>query len=460
MCGIVGITNIEYASTEVLKGLLMLQHRGQDSAGILSFDTNSKRFHLKKDLGLVANIFNDSDLEDLKGQFAIGHTRYSTVGKINKMDIQPLFENTPYGVGAVHNGNIQNIEELSEKAKLAQRYLSTNNDLEVIMHALSQSLLKHSGDNFFNTLKVSVREVLKDFKGGYSYLSLIAGRGLVAFRDKFGIRPLILGKKGNSYLFSSESNVLTFLGYDFVRDVNPGELIYIDEQGNFFNEVLSKESPKPCMFEWVYFSSAESSWQNRNMYEVRLNLGRALAAKIKDLNLDIDIISPIPDTSRSAAISLAEDLKIPYREVLIKNRYVQRSFILNTQEKRKAAVNLKFSVVKELVEGKNILLIDDSIVRGTTSQKIVDLVKSYGANKIYLASTCPPIKNPCFYGIAFPSKKELIMNNITEDELATALHCDKVIFTDITDLKKSLNLKDFCNGCLTGDYPYDERAAL
>lgn len=455
MCGIIGITNIENASVEVLKGLLLLQHRGQDSAGILTYDFEAKRFYLKKDLGLVSNIFSDNDLSELKGSMSIGHTRYSTIGKINKLDIQPMLETYPYGAGAVHNGNIENIEELSIEVNLEDRYLSTNNDLEVLMHFVSRGLLKYQSEHFFDTLIRSVKDVLYKFKGGYSYLSIIGGRGMIAFRDRFGIRPLILGKKGDSYLFASESNVLTFLGYEYVRDVHPGEVIFIDNQGNFFSEILSAEVERPCMFEWIYFSSAESTWRQQNMYEVRLELGRALAKKIQELNLDIDLVSPIPDTSRSAAISCAENLQLPYREILIKNRYVQRSFILNTQEKRKEAVNLKFSVVKELVQGKNILLIDDSIVRGTTSKKIIELVKSFGPNKIYLASTCPPITHPCFYGIAFPSKDELIMSNLNANELANSLGADGVIFTDLNDLFQALKQNNLCTGCLTGEYPYE-----
>jgi amidophosphoribosyltransferase len=460
MCGIIGITHLENASTETYKGLLLLQHRGQDSAGILSYETESKRFHLRKDLGLVSNVFSAKDLTELKGQFAIGHTRYSTVGKINTLDIQPMLENYPYGTGAVHNGNIENIEELRLLVESTERYLSTNNDLEVLMHTLSKGMIHYKSDDFFKTLLKSVDDIFKSFKGGYSYLSIIAGRGLLAFRDVHGIRPLILGKKrtdkGESFLFTSETNVLSFLGYEFVRDVLPGEVIFIDEEGNFYSEIISNKKSTPCMFEWIYFSSAESTWQNRNMYEVRLNLGEALAKKISELNLDIDLVSPIPDTSRSAAISLAECLKLPYREVLIKNRYVQRSFILNTQEKRNEAVRLKFSVVRELVAGKNILLVDDSIVRGTTSKKIVELIKSFGANKIYLASTCPPIKYPCFYGIAFPSPKELVMNEIDEQGLSNLLGCDGVFFTDQNDLKNALNINEFCHGCLDGVYPYDD----
>jgi amidophosphoribosyltransferase len=459
MCGIIGITHSNNASLDVLKGLLLLQHRGQDSAGILSFDEESNRIFLKKDLGLVANVFNNTDVEELKGQFAIGHTRYSTIGKINKLDIQPMLENYPYGAGAVHNGNVENYLELKKYVEANQRYLSTNNDLEIMMHFISNGLLKFQDDNFFETLIKSVEDLFTNLKGGYSYISIIAGKGMLAFRDPKGIRPLILGKKDKSYLLSSESNVLSFLGYDFVRDVLPGEIIYIDNEGKLHSKIYAHSSSHPCMFEWVYFSSAESTWQNRNMYEVRLNLGNQLGKKIKKLNLEIDLVSPVPDTSRSAGISLAESLNISYREVLIKNRYVQRSFILNTQEKRREAVNIKFSVVKELVQGKNILLVDDSIVRGTTSKKIIDLIKQYGANKVYLASTCPPIVSPCFYGIAFPNKEELIMNNLNELELAKMLGCDGVFFTDTEDLIEALQIEKLCLGCLNGKYPY-ERTSL
>lgn len=456
MCGIIGISNLENASIDVFKGLLMLQHRGQDSAGILTYDEETNRFNLVKNLGFVSQVFKEEDLQNLKGKWGIGHTRYSTIGKIDKNDIQPMIENFPYGTGAVHNGNIENYLEIKNEVEATSRYLLTKNDLEVLMHYFAQGLLKYNQNDFFQTVKKSVSDIFQKFKGGYSYLSLIAGRGMVAFCDPKGIRPLILGKKEESYIFVSESNVLSFLGYEFVRDLKPGEIVYIDENNNFYSEVITQnQKASACMFEWVYFSSAESTWKNKNMYQVRLNLGNHLAEKIKDLNLEIDIVSPVPDTSRSAGIGLAETLNLPYREVLIKNRYVQRSFILNTQEKRKEAVNIKFSVVRELVEGKNILLVDDSIVRGTTSRKIVDLLRSYGANKIYMASTCPPITNPCFYGIAFPSKEELVMGQKTCDELAIELNADGVIFTDINDLKKSIDTDELCLGCLTGDYPYE-----
>ena len=424
MCGIVGITHSKTAALDVFKGMLLLQHRGQDSAGILSYNSDSKRFRLEKGLGLATQVFSKESLNELEGTSAIGHTRYSTVGKIYESDVQPLLENFPYGIGAVHNGNVCNTDELRKEVLASDRYLSSNNDLEILIHLLGQGLvlgLQNNKSDFFSVLIKSVQNIFNNCKGGYSFISLIAGKGLVAFRDPHGIRPLIMGKKEESTIFCSETNVLNFLGYEFVRDILPGEVVWIDENNQFHSEVLSQFSPRPCMSEWVYFSSAESSWHGKNMYQVRLDLGRLLGKKIKELNLDIDLVAPVPDTSRSAAIALAEVLALPYREILMKNRYVQRSFILNTQEKRREAVNLKFSVVQELVRAKKILLVDDSIVRGTTSEKIIELLQHYGAEKIYFASTCPPIKHPCSYGIAFPKKEELLSNGLNIDEMATKL---------------------------------------
>ena len=461
MCGIVGITHSETASLDVFQGMLLLQHRGQDSAGILSYNADSKRFHLKKGLGLTTQVFTQQNLAELEGNSAIGHTRYSTVGKIYESDIQPLLENYPYGVGAVHNGNVSNTEVLKKRVFATERYLSSNNDLEILIHLLGLGLtdgLQKNSTDFFSVLVKSVQEIFNSCEGGYSFVSLIAKKGMVVFCDPYGIRPLIMGKKGESTIFCSETNVLNFLGYEFVRDVYPGEVIWIDEDNKFHSEVLSKYKAKPCMFEWVYFSNAESTWHGKNMYQVRLDLGRLLGEKIKALNLEIDLVAPVPDTSRSAAIALSEVIERPYREILMKNRYVQRSFIMNTQDKRREAVNLKFAVVKEFVKGKKILLVDDSIVRGTTSEKIIELLHHYGAEKVYFASTCPPIKFPCTYGIAFPKKEELMSNGLNVAEMSASLGADNIFFTDLNDLKIALGNENFCHGCLTGDYPYDRLA--
>jgi len=455
MCGIIGITNHKESALKAYLGLLLLQHRGQDSAGIMTYDFAENSFHEKKELGLVNQVFSEKSFENLKGGFAIGHTRYSTVGLIERNDIQPMLEKHPYGMGAVHNGNVKNINQLKKMANLEDRYISSNNDLELLMYFLGKNLLKFNGQHFFDSLIKSVQDILNHFEGGFSYIGMIAGKGMVAFTDRYGIRPLLLGKKDQSYILCSETSVIDFLEYEFVREVKAGEVIYIDQDGNFFSEQITFHSSHPCMFEWIYFSGAESKWFNKSMYDVRLSLGKSLAKKIAKLNLEIDYISPVPDTSRSAGIALSEELDIPYREVLIKNRYVQRSFILNTQEKRNKAVNLKFSVVRNLVKDKNILLIDDSIVRGTTSKKIIQLLLSNGAKNVYLASTCPPILSPCSYGIDFPSKDELIFNRYKNEELKTYLSASEVIYTDLTDLQNALELKDFCHGCLTGEYLYE-----
>ncbi len=454
MCGIIGLTNVDNASLEVFRSLLLLQHRGQDSAGILSYEVAENKFHLKKELGLLSSVFKSTDFEELKGEWALGHTRYSTIGKIDKNDIQPITQNFPLGFGAVHNGNIENVSELKEKLDKGGHHLISNNDLEILIQLIANAIIKNPEANFANQLLIAAKNIFQDVRGGYSFISIIAKKGLFAFCDPFGIRPLVLGKKNQSFILASESNVLSFLGYDFVRDILPGEIIFIDFENNLYAEILTEKPSRPCMFEWVYFSSVESKWKNLSTYQVRLDLGNRLALKIKKQKIQIDLVSPVPDTGRSSAIGLSETLGIPYREVLIKNRYVQRSFILNTEAKRKEAVDLKFSVVKELVEGKNVLLVDDSIVRGTSSKKIISLLKKYKANKIYLASTCPPIKHPCFYGIDFPRKDDLIMNNLNSKELALELGCEQVFFTDIEDLNFSLKTTNYCSACLTGDYPY------
>lgn len=464
MCGIVGVTHSPQASLDVFQALLMLQHRGQDSAGILSYSNQDRRFHIRKSLGLVSQVFDSYQLQELPGEFAIGHTRYSTIGKVKEADIQPMFHSYPYGIAAVHNGNISNMDKVKSSLFTDRRYLHSDNDLEALLHLTAKGLENASDTSFFETLTDAVSKILDLCEGGYSVINIVGGKGLFAYRDRFGIRPLVLGKKGESHILTSETNAITFLGYEYVRDINPGELIYIDMNGEVHSRIVGRNpKPLPCMFEWVYFSSAESTWQSKNVYQTRLRLGQQLATKIKHDIQDelvkkgesIDVVAPVPDTSRSSAIALAESMSLPYREVLIKNRYVQRSFILNSQEKRREAVALKFSVIRTLVEGKNILLVDDSIVRGTTSRKLINLVRSYGARKVFLASTCPPIRFPCSYGLDFPKKEDLISHQHDPKSIAAEIGADQVVFTDESDLKKALGLNHFCHACLNGDYPYD-----
>lgn len=465
MCGIVGITGTPEASDKVHQGLLILQHRGQDSAGITSHDSRSSKFHTHKDLGQVSQVFSGKELSKLHGDVAIGHTRYSTIGEIKECDLQPMMVNYPHAISMAHNGNLSNYAQLKKLLTDSNHFFTSDNDLEVLLHLLTLNLSKSSETDFFQKLSFAVKEVLSIAEGGYSVVATIGGEGLVAFRDRFGIRPLVYGVKKNedqtlSHCFASETSVLSFLGYELIDEVGEGELILIKPDGTLLKKTLFSSGHLPCMFEWIYFAGAESSVAGKSVYETRLRLGKQLAKKISSEHFEdkIDVVVPVPDTARSSAISLSEVLNLPYREVLIKNRYVQRSFIQNGQDRRKMTVNLKFSVIREQVEGKNVLLVDDSIVRGTTSRKIVELLKSHGAKNVYLASTCPPIISPCFYGIDFPTTTELVASGRTREEIEKHLNVEKVFYNDLEDVRISLDQKKFCNACLTKEYPYETRS--
>lgn len=459
MCGIVGVIGPQFASRDVYQALLMLQHRGQDSAGILSVDATRGQFHLHKALGQVANVFTADRIATLPGDCAIGHTRYSTIGAVREGDLQPMAISHPTGVAMVHNGNLSNQDELRSAPKAKGRMYLSGNDLEDILHSFADSYDPQAST--FEGLVRSVKTVFDLAQGGYAVVGALGNEGLFGFRDPHGIRPLLLATRKEadgtrSVALGSETGALKFLGFEIERDIKAGEVIFIPRKGEWKSAVLTERKSLPCQFEWVYFSSADSSLEGKNVYEARLRLGALLAGKIlkeSDPNR-FDVVVSVPDTSRPAAIGLAERLHIPLREALIKNRYVQRSFILSGSASRSLAVKNKFSVVDELVAGKRVLLVDDSIVRGTTSLKIIELLKQHGAKEVSLASTCPPILHPCFYGIAFPTHEELIASGRTLPEIAKEIRADGVFYTDLQDLQDALGRSDFCDACLTGKYPY------
>ena len=482
MCGVIGVFGTPYSSQEVQQGLQLLQHRGQDAAGLLSFNSQSKNFSLYKDVGLVAKVFDDPNkTSGISGDISIGHTRYATVGPKTaidaKRDLQPMMVNYPFGIGMVHNGNIVNYFELKKELKETKnRILFTQNDLEALLNILSNNLLEQKNFDFsFDQFQASVKSLFDQAKGGFSVLGVIAEKGFFAFRDPHGIRPLILGRRpltddekamnpnnfGHSYCASSETNAMNFLGYEVIRDLSPGEIIFIDHTGEVYsssNYSTKNNIPaKTCMFEYVYFSNPESKLEGVSVYGARLNFGKHIAeeirSKIDSGVIKPDIIVPIPETSRVAAISMSETLGIPYREVLIKNRYIQRSFILNTQESRKRAVQLKLTAIASEIKGKNVMLVDDSVVRGTTSKKIIDMVREAGANEVYLASTCPPIRHPCFYGVDFPDPNELVAHGKTEPEVAKMLGADHLFYLTTEGLKKSIGSEKLCMACIDGKYP-------
>ncbi len=464
MCGIVGISGSVNSSNEVHQGLLLLQHRGQDSAGITSHDSRTAKFHTHKDLGQVSQVFSAKDLEKLTGDVSIGHTRYSTIGEIRECDLQPMMVGYPYAISMAHNGNLSNSLDLKKELTGLGHFFTSDNDLEILLHLMTLHLSKSKEVDFFEKLCGAVKQIMNSAEGGYSVIATIGGEGLMAFRDQHGIRPLVYGVKRNedqtmSYCFASESSVLNFLNYQVIGEVGAGELILVKPDGTLHRKSLLKSTDLPCMFEWIYFAGAESTMAGKSIYETRLRLGRQLGRKIKAQNFTdkIDVVVPVPDTSRASAIALSEELKLSYREVLIKNRYVQRSFIQNGQDRRKMTVNLKFSVIREQVERKNILLVDDSIVRGTTSSKIVELLREHGAKNVYLASSCPPIISPCYYGIDFPTPTELVAFGRTEKEIEKILDVEKVFYNDLSDLSEAMNHTSFCKACLNTEYPYPVR---
>lgn len=485
MCGVIGVIGSPEAAKEAFLGLITLQHRGQDAAGILTYDQS---FHLVKNSGLVESVFSREAIQGLTGELAVAHTRYSTVGRGDVQDVQPLVLNYPYGIGLVHNGNIVNYQQLKERLQKEMRVRCfTNSDTETILNWFAHNLQGST----FGDIERAVRSVFANIHGSYSVTGIIGGAGsgpstqessggLFAFRDPNGLRPLVLGSKlvddgkggkKKAYMVASETIPLSFMGYEFERDVAPGELVYIETDSTFHSvkiegrgQVANPEH-RPCMFEWVYFAGAESEIERTPVYGVRLALGQSLGKLIKEKiasgEVEADLVAPVPDTSRTAAAALAEELALPYREVLIKNRYIKRTFILGSQAKRESAVDLKLNPVMSEIKGKSILLVDDSIVRGTTSKKIVELVRRAGAKRVYFVSTCPPIRFPCFYGIDFPDPAELIAAGRDEKEIAKLLGADGVIYQNMSGLVSSIASQSAsgvnrpCTACLDGKYPTD-----
>lgn len=457
MCGIIGVAGTEEAAAEIYFGLVHLQHRGQDACGIITCDTDSGEVFRVKDTGLVSEVFDAEKVKALKGTIGIGHTRYPTVGVGDRREVQPFFVKKPDGIGLAFNGNIVNYPLLKKKLREERRvYLTSNSDAEAMLQIFADEYEKGTGVEMkFNAVKKVYDEVI----GGYSVVIVIANKGILAFKDPNGIRPLVMGEKvvkgKKSYAFASESIALTIQGYNSISDLKPGEAVFADSNGNVQRRVINGEKPAPCVFEWVYFSTVESVIQGKSVYEARKNLGEQLAEKIKRKwpDLEIDAVMPVPDTSRPAANALARALGVPYEEGLIKNRYIGRTFIMPVQKMRDEAVKLKLKPVDVTIKGKNVMVVDDSIVRGTTSRRIVKLLRESGAKKVYFVSTFPPIISPCFYGIDFQHAEELIAAGRKIDEVEKEIGADKLIYMDVEGLEKALGTKELCTACVTEKYP-------
>ena len=466
MCGILGVVARSPVNQLLYDGLLVLQHRGQDAAGIVTAD--GPMFHMHKGGGMVRDVFRTRDMRTLTGHAGVAHTRYPTAGSAwSAAESQPFYVNSPFGIVLGHNGNLTNTEQLKRDLfRQDLRHVNTNSDSEVLLNVLAHELQEAATNYKLDpaTIFKAVSGVHRRCRGAYAVVAMIAGYGVLAFRDPYGIRPLVFGRMetehGYDYLVASESVALDTLGYHLVRDVAPGEAIFIDLEGNFYSQQCAeKPSLNPCIFEFVYLARPDSVIDGISVYEMRLRMGESLADKIAREygHLDIDVVIPIPDSSRPAAMQLSKQLNVAYREGFIKNRYIGRTFIMPGQATRKKSVRQKLNAIGMEFKGKNVLLVDDSIVRGTTSREIVSMARESGARKVFFASAAPPVRFPNVYGIDMPTREELIASGRTRDEIAREIGCDELIYQDLDALiadASSVNpaVTSFETSCFSGMY--------
>ncbi|MGB9988841.1 amidophosphoribosyltransferase [Pseudoduganella rhizocola] len=465
MCGIVGVVSHQPVNQLLYDALLLLQHRGQDAAGIAT--NHSSMFTMHKANGLVRDVFRTRNMRSLMGNSGIGHCRYPTAGSSSEEEAQPFYVNAPFGITLAHNGNLTNWEQLkTEMFKNDRRHINTDSDSEVLLNVLAHEIQKATTGYSLepSTLFQAVTVLNRRVRGGYAAVAQIAGVGLLAFRDPHGIRPLCLGinetPEGLEYLIASESVALEGMGFRFVRDVEPGEAIFIDADNKLHSQICA-DSPSlnPCVFEFVYLARPDSVIDGASVYSTRLKMGEYLADKIKREGLadDIDVVMPIPDSSRPAAIQLALRLGKEYREGFIKNRYIGRTFIMPGQAMRKKSVRQKLNAIGDEFKDKNVLLVDDSIVRGTTSREIVQMAREAGARKVIFASAAPPVLYPNVYGIDMPTRDELIAHGRSVDEVCKEITADALVYQDLDDLKKAISdvnpkLLNFEASCFDGIY--------
>ena len=441
MCGIVGMVGKRAVNYDLYDALIVLQHRGQDAAGMVTCEGD--RLHLRKHNGLVRDVFRQAHMDSLIGEMGIAHVRYPTAGSSSSAEAQPMYVNSPFGICLAHNGNLTNDDELNEDLFRAdRRHINTSSDSEVLLNVFSHELQNISGlrpipDDIFKAIARVHERVI----GAYAVVALITGHGIVGFRDPCGIRPILYGKRetvnGPEYMIASESVALNVLGFDVIDDIAPGEAVYIQSNGKVHRKQCAVDTVySPCIFEHVYLARPDSVIDGISVYKARLKMGDKLADKILRLrpDHDIDVIIPIPDTSCTAALPLAHRLSVKYREGLVKNRYIGRTFIMPDQKERKASVRRKFSTVELEFRGKNVLLVDDSIIRGTTSKQIVQMARDAGAKKVYLASAAPPVRYQNVYGIDMPDTREFVAHGNTIEEIAEYIGVDWLIYQDLPDL--------------------------
>jgi amidophosphoribosyltransferase len=464
MCGIIGIVARGPVNQLIYDGLTVLQHRGQDAAGIMTCAEG--RLYLRKDKGLVRDVFHTRHMLRLPGNMGIGHVRYPTAGFESSAEAQPLYVNSPYGISLAHNGNLTNAEALKQDLfREDLRHINTDSDSEILLNVLAHELeskgkLRMEVDDLFH----AVAGVHRRCRGAYAAVAMITGYGIVAFRDPYGIRPLVFGRRetpnGSEYIAASESVSLDALGFEMTRDIAPGEAVYMTLDGSVHTRQCAQKTVySPCVFEFVYLARPDSIIDKVSVYKARLRMGNKLADKIRRLRPkhDIDVVIPIPDTSRTAAMELANKLGIKYREGFIKNRYIGRTFIMPGQQQRTKSVRQKLNAIDLEFKRKNVLLVDDSIVRGTTSQQIIQMARDAGARKVYFASAAPPVRYPNVYGIDMPASDELIAYNRTEEEVCREIGADWIVYQDLDDLidavrKGNPDIERFDTSVFNGNY--------
>jgi amidophosphoribosyltransferase len=461
MCGFIGVIGSTSAVHEIYDGLVAVQHRGQDAAGIITYDG---RFHVKKGEGLVRDIFSAGNMKRLRGSIGVGHVRYPTVGSGGGEDAQPFTVNFPFGIVMAHNGNVANYEDLrGELAAEGLRHLYSACDVEVVLNVFANALAESGRHGFtIEAYHDAVREVYRKIRGAFSVVGFIAGHGMFAFRDPYGIKPIAIGRREQNghtaYAVASESVVLTTIGYERLPTRRPGEALFIDLDGRIHVEKIAEPRHHPCVFEFVYFARPDSYLEEISVYGSRLRMGQRLARAFRRLRLEADVVIPVPDSACTAALALAQELGLRYREGLVKNRYVGRTFIMPNDGVRRRSVRRKLNTIEEEFRDKRVLLVDDSIVRGNTSRQIVRLARAAGATKVYFASTSPPLVHPCVYGIDMSTRREFVARDRTPEQIAEQIDADAVIYQSLDDLVASVledrrDIEKMCTACFSGEYP-------
>jgi amidophosphoribosyltransferase len=466
MCGFISIFGPDGSNVapEVLSGLLAIQHRGQDAAGMVSFGEHG--FRGRRGRGLVREVFTTDNLKELAGSMSVGHVRYPTVGANSEHDVQPFRVDFPVGIAMAHNGNVTNFQELKHRW-FPERHirLTSDCDLEAVLYVFAAKLQHKAGSGVApEDIRDAVAEVFETVKGAYSVVGIVAEQGMFAFRDPFGIKPIVLGRKeteeGVSFAVASESVVLDLAGYERVRDLAAGEALWIDSDRQLHSFQVGQKPHRACIFEYIYFARPDSDLDDVSVYQVRIEQGRRLAEAWRKTGIHVDAVIPVPESARTAAQTMAETLGVPYREGFVKNRYVGRTFIMKDDTTRRESIRHKLNAIRVEFEGKDVLIVDDSIVRGNTSRLIVQMARQMGARKVYLASYSPPLIYPCPYGIDMSTRREFVARDKEIDQVARELGCDHLLYQSLEDMveatlsvAKDGDTRQFCAACFTGNYP-------